>query len=329
MASRKDVADLAGVSVAVVSYVLNGKTNVKEETRDRVLAAMKELNYEPNLLARSLKTRKTQQLAVFVNNLGNPFEAGILLRLEAAARQAGYLVFFQTYTQDMEQPLISALRGRVDGIILLGQQLEYETCKRLEALDLPVISVTQALKLQEWGIPCIDMDWIGQYREALLYLKNQGHTRIAFMTDTVSGGYHLHRLQAFQKAILLEGLALPEQLILDGGGRLESATVIFEDFTHKNAYNLPMSAIICSNDLMAAAVLDVCKKNKIAVPGQLAIMGSEDILMTEHTDPKLTVIHYPRESLGTLAIEMMKQLLHKSPAASYTVTGQLLPRGTA
>ncbi|MFC4775733.1 LacI family DNA-binding transcriptional regulator [Paenibacillus sp. GCM10023252] len=329
MASRKDVAQLAGVSVAVVSYVLNGKTNVKEETRERVLAAMQELKYEPNLLARSLKTRRTQQLAVFVNYLGNPFEAGILLRLETAARQEGYLVFFQTYTQDIEQPLISALRGRVDGIILLGQQLEYETYKRLEALEVPVMSVTQSLKLQEWGIPYIDLDWVKQYREAIIHLKNQGHTRIAYMTDTASGGYHLHRLQAFQEAAQLEGLVLPEQLILDGGGRVESATVVFQDYVQRSGSNLPMSAIICSNDLMAAAVLEVCKTNNVTVPGQLAIMGSEDILMTEHTEPKLTVIHYPRERLGTLAMDMMKQLLLKLPVNSYTVEGHLLPRGTA
>ncbi|GLX66990.1 LacI family DNA-binding transcriptional regulator [Paenibacillus glycanilyticus] len=329
MVSRKDVAQLAGVSVAVVSYVLNGKNNVKEETRNRVLAAMQELKYEPNLLARSLKTQRTQQLAVFVNYLGNPFEAGILLRLEAAARQEGYLVFFQTYTPDLEQPLISALRGRVDGLVLLGQQLEYETFQRLKALDVPVLSVTQSPMLQEWGIPCIDLDWVKQYREAILFLKNKGHHRIAYMTDTVSGCYHLHRLRAFQEAIRLEGLALPEQLILDGGGKVETATPMFHDFIEQNASNLPMSALVCSNDLMAAAVVDACKTNSIKVPEQLAIIGSEDILMTQHTDPKLTVIHYPREMLGTLAMNMMKQLLLKSPMESFTVEGELLPRGTA
>ena len=94
MVTRDHVALRAGVSVAVVSYVLNNKNIVKEETRQKVLLAVKELGYQPNLAARSLKTKKSQQIAVLVNNLGNPFEAEVLLCLESTAREAGYSVFF-------------------------------------------------------------------------------------------------------------------------------------------------------------------------------------------------------------------------------------------
>ncbi|MEC0226425.1 LacI family DNA-binding transcriptional regulator [Paenibacillus alba] len=329
MASRQEVAERAGVSVAVVSYVLNGKTNVKKETRERVLAAMKELGYEPNLLARSLKTKKTGQLAVLVNYLGNPFEAGLLLHIESAARDEGFLIFFQSYTADTEEQLISTLRGRVDGIILLGQQLMAQTYERLLVWEVPLLSVTQGPKVQEWGIPYIDIDWSVLYRQAIQHLKDKGHTSIGYMTDAESSSYHVNRLQLFREAMLAEGLELQEEALLSGRGRLENASEVFGKYVEGQPAGLPFSAIICSNDLMAAGILDVCKKKGIQIPEQLAILGSEDILMTTHTEPKLTVIHYPRDEVGKLAMKMMKELMEKRQVASCTISGHLLIRGSS
>ncbi|NOU67421.1 LacI family DNA-binding transcriptional regulator [Paenibacillus sp. LMG 31461] len=329
MASRQEVAERAGVSVAVVSYVLNGKTNVKMETRVRVLAAMKELGYEPNLLARSLKTKKTGQLAVLVNYLGNPFEAGLLLHIESAARDESFLVFFQSYTPETEEQLISSLRGRVDGIILLGQQLMTETYDRISEWDVPILSVTQSPNAQERGIPYIDVNWAVLYRQAIQHLKDKGHTSIGYMSDSQSSSYHVNRLLNFQEAMLAEGLELQDEILLNGEGRLENASEVFQRFVNNYPSGLPFSAIICSNDLMAAGVLDVCKKNGIQIPEQLAILGSENILMTTLTEPKLSVIHYPRDEIGKLAMEMMKELMEKRQMASRTLTGHLVIRNSS
>ncbi|NQX61621.1 LacI family DNA-binding transcriptional regulator [Paenibacillus qinlingensis] len=329
MASRQEVAERAGVSVAVVSYVLNGKNNVKMETRERVLAAMKELGYEPNLLARSLKTKKTGQLAVLVNYLGNPFEAGLLLHIESAAREEAFLVFFQSYTPDTEEQLISSLRGRVDGIILLGQELMAATYDRILEWEVPILSVTQSPNAQDRGIPYMDVDWSVLYKQAIQHLKDNGHTSIGYMTDTESSSYHVKRLQYFQQAMLAEGLELQEKALLSGGGRLENASEDFQKFVDKHPSGLPFSAIICTNDLMAAGILDVCKKNGIQIPEQLAILGSENILMTTLTEPQLSVIHYPRDEVGRLAMEMMKELMEKRPVAARTLTGHLVIRGSS
>ncbi|CAN7405337.1 LacI family DNA-binding transcriptional regulator [Paenibacillus sp. LjRoot56] len=329
MASRQEVAERAGVSVAVVSYVLNGKTNVKMETRVRVLAAMKELGYEPNLLARSLKTKKTGQLAVLVNYLGNPFEAGLLLHFESAAREEAFLVFFQSYTPDTEEQLISSLRGRVDGIILLGQQLKAETYDRILEWEVPILSVTKSPNAEVRGIPFIDVDWTVLYRQAIQHLKDKGHTSIGYMTDTESSSYHVNRLLHFQEAMLAEGLELQEGALLNGGGRLENASEVFQSYVDNHPSGLPFSAIICSNDLMAAGILDVCKKNGIQIPKQLAILGSENILMTTLTEPQLSVIHYPRDEAGKLAMEMMKELMGKRQVSSRTLTGHLVIRSSS
>lgn len=329
MASRQEVAERAGVSVAVVSYVLNGKSNVKMETRVRVLAAMKELGYEPNLLARSLKTKKTGQLAVLVNYLGNPFEAGLLLHIESAAREESYLVFFQSYTPETEEQLISSLRGRVDGIILLGQQLMAETYDRIMEWEVPILSVTQSPNAQERGIPYMDIDWTDLYRQAIQHLKDSGHTKIGYMTDTESSSYHVNRLRYFKEAMSAEGLELQEEALLSGHGRLENASEIFQKYVDNHRAGLPFSAMICSNDLMAAGILDTCKKNGILIPDQLAILGSENILMTTLTEPKLSVIHYPRNEVGKHTMEMMKELMEKRQVASRTLTGHLKIRSSS
>lgn len=329
MASRQEVAERAGVSVAVVSYVLNGRTNVKLETRERVLTAMKELGYEPNLLARSLKTKKTGQLAVLVNYLGNPFEAGLLLHIESAAREEGLLVFFQSYSSDTEEQLISSLRGRVDGIILLGQQLMTETYDRIHDWEVPVLSVTKSPDVQDRDVPYIDVDWSVLYKQAIQHLKDNGHTKVAYMTDAESSCYHVNRMKIFQEAMLAEGLELQQEALLSGRGRLENASEAFQRYVDNQAAGLPFSAIICSNDLMAAGVLDACKKKGIRVPEQLAILGSEDILMTTQTEPKLTVIHYPREEVGRMAMGMMKELMEKQPVASRTIAGHFVIRGSS
>lgn len=178
MVTRKDVAEKAGVSVAVVSYVLNNKPFVKEETRRRVLAAMEELGYQPNLVARSLKTKKSNQLAVLTNYFGDPFESGVLLHIEAAARMKGYTVFFQPYITEQEDQLKSQFMGRIDGLILLGQSLKPTTVEYFRRINIPLLSVMSPVH-GNTDVPVIDLDWEQEYVRLLKHLKDHGHRHIA------------------------------------------------------------------------------------------------------------------------------------------------------
>ncbi len=327
MASRKEVAELAGVSVAVVSYVLNGRDNVKEETRQRVLAAIKELRYEPNLLARSLKTKNTNQIAVFVNNLGNPFEAGIMLRLEQAARKTGYLLFFQAYSEELEDQLITELKGRVDGIFLLGQTLRPETMERLRAPRIPVLTINIGSDNGMNELSSIDLDWMRQYKELIGHLHGSGHRAIGFMTAGKAGGAYLgHRYRAFRTAMEELGDEPVMTAEIDGGGMTESSETSFRKYLREHPGGLPFTALVCANDLMAAGALVAAKAHGLEVPGKLAIAGSEDILLTTLTTPALTVIHYPREQVGELALSMMKRLMDGEENLHYTLEGKLTGR---
>lgn len=219
MVTRKDVADRAGVSSAVVSYVLNNREIVKEETKQKVLEAIRELGYQPNLLAQSLKTKKSRQIAVLINYLGNPFEAGLLISIEQHAKDRGYFVFFQTYKQEEEDQLKSLFMGRVDGILLLGQALKPQVVEHFQALDMPVVSVLKPAGSgsdSDASVPYMDLDWEAEMSKLVRHLQQQGHTRIGFMGSGEAGQHYEVRLQAFIHALRETGSAWYAEDLLDG-----------------------------------------------------------------------------------------------------------------
>lgn len=308
MATRNDVARLAGVSVAVVSYVLNNKSFVKEETRRKVLAAMEELGYTPNLTARSLKTRKSGQLAVLTNFIGNPFEAGILLHLEEAARKRGYMVAYRSYDPRRETELQAQLAGRMDGIVLMGQSLSEGTLEFFARQGIPVVSVMGLAQPRD-TIPSVDVDWLAAYRQVVAELIRLGHRHIAFMGHSERSDPLYVRMEAFASAVR-EGA--PDGTLrcdwVAGSGRYESAREHLLGLRAEPAY----TALVCANDLTAIGACSACRERGWAVPGGLSIIGSENILMVGETQPPIAALVYPRQEAAYRAMELLAGLMEGS-----------------
>lgn len=323
--TRKDVAKRAGVSDAVVSYVFNGKGNVRPTTSDRVLEAAQALGYSPNLLARSLKTRKSQQFAALVNYLGNPFDAGIIVRLEDAAQKRGYILSVHAWRPELETELIAGLAGRVDGVVLLGQSLSETSLNLLRSRQTPLVSVnTPTLRGQS---PFIDVDWVAMMRALVAHLKSAGHTQIGFMTHSDPLHHYGPRMSAFRAALTLEGLTFDPDAVLFGEGNFEEA---YEALRRALEHPLPYSALICAGDLMAVGVIAACREHGVAVPQDLAVTGCEDILLSSHLDPPLTTVHHPRELVGDIAVDMLLRQLSGETVDDYLLEGgPLLIRNTS
>ncbi|WJH34637.1 LacI family transcriptional regulator [Paenibacillus sp. CC-CFT747] len=324
MVSRKEVAERAGVSTAVVSYVLNNRSIVKEETRQRVMEAIRELGYVPNQTARSLKTKKTGQLAVLVGFLGNPFEAGILLHLEEEASRAGNVVTYHTYSPGREDELRRLLTGRVDGVVLLGQSLRPETWAYFQTIGLPAVSIMEPSAAAP-GLPFVDLDWTAEYRRLIAHLKREGHERIAFL----AGGTHTPygtRWKHFRNALQVEGLSYGEEDLLHGDGRFEGAKrTMLETFGGSSKF----TAVVCANDLMAAGCLSACREAGLAVPRQLAVAGCENILMSSETNPGLTVIHYPRRAAAEAGFRLLQaNMTSPSSISPELLKGELILRAS-
>lgn len=325
MVTRKQVAERAGVSVAAVSYVVNNKGGVGEETRQKVLDAIKELGYQPNFMARGLKTKKTNQFAVLVNFLGNSFEAGILLHLEARAREHGYAIVFQTYSPDTEDEFVRFTAGRADGVILLGQRLKPESLSQLRRLNLPVVSVMKPAG-GEPHIPYVDIDWANEMRKLVRHLADKGHTRIGFIGVHDPNHYLRVREEAFRQALAEEGLPLPQET-LNGEGRLESTFRSMQRYL-ASSERRTYSAIVAASDLMAVGLLSAAREANMPVPHELAIAGCENILMASQTTPGVTAIDYPRERAASAAIELIVRQMDTRAASSVTLPADLAIRSS-
>ncbi len=300
MATRKQVAELAGVSEAVVSYVLHNKPIVKEATRLKVLEAIQQLGYRPNMMARGLKMKQSRQIAVLVGSLGNPFEAGVLLHVEQTAQRHGYAVFFHSYSEQGEEELKELLHGRVDGIMLLGQSLREDTIQHFLSTGTPIFSL-MAPALHHQDVGSLDLDWGKAMIKLAAHLKERGHQKAALMTHGSPRHYASSRANAFQAAAEAEGLICSEEMTLFGGGTFEQASAAMAEELKKydQGAALPYTAIVAVNDLMALGILSACRKMGVNVPVQLAVAGCEGILMSGETSPPLTTLLYPREELGS------------------------------
>lgn len=301
MATRKQVAELAGVSEAVVSYVLHNKPVVKETTRQKVLEAIQQLGYRPNMMARGLKMKQSRQIAVLVGSLGNPFEAGVLLHVEQMAQRHGYAVFFHSYSEHAEEELKELLHGRVDGIMLLGQSLREDTIHHFLSTGTPIFSL-MAPAIRHQDVESLDLDWIKAMAKLAALLKKQGHQKVALMTHESPRHYASSRASAFRKATEAEGLICSDEMTLFGGGTFEKASAVMADElkNYDQGAMLPYTAIVAVNDLMALGILSACRRMGVNVPEQLAVAGCEGILMSGETSPPLTTLVYPREELGSL-----------------------------
>jgi DNA-binding LacI/PurR family transcriptional regulator len=309
MVKRKDVALLAGVSEAVVSYVLHNKPYVKEDTRRKVLDAIEKLGYRPNLLARGLKSLRTQQIAVLVSSLGNPFEAGILLNIERVAQELGYAVFFLSYKEQTEDKLIEQLYGRIDGLLLLGQSLRTETIEHFNRINIPIASLLTPAVIHE-SVQALDVDWEQEMRRIVNHLTGQGHRSVGMMVNQDAQHYHRVRADAFRNAAIEGGLVCELTNTLYGAGSFESAEFVMGAYLQRLG-NPTFSAIVAMNDLMAMGVLSACRIHGLQVPERLAVVGCEGILLSSQTSPPLTTLVYPREQLGELGTSQFIRRLQK------------------
>jgi DNA-binding LacI/PurR family transcriptional regulator len=308
MVTRKDVAEHAGVSEAVVSYVLNNKQLVKESTRRKVLEAIEQLGYRPNQMARSLKRQRTEQIAVLMGAIGNPFEAGILLHVESTAQELGYIVFFHSYKPDNESKLIDLLHGRVDGVVVLGHSLRQETLEHFGQQGIPVMSLLTPAK-RHTNYPVYDVDWVAAMRELVKHLLQQGHRRVGLIAHASKEHYLQIREDCFRSEAEAAGLMCDDNSVIRAQGNFESAEHGLAQWLGLHNGELPVTAIIGLNDLMAMGALSACRQHQLQIPEQMAVVGCEGILLSSQTNPPMTTLVYPRFELGREGMKWFIQRL--------------------
>jgi LacI family transcriptional regulator len=318
MPTMREVADKAKVSPTTVSHVINNTRFVSEDVRARVTAAMKELGYRPNALARSLRRGITFTIGLILPDSANPFFAEIGRAIEETAFQYGYNVILCNTEGEYnrEQIYVDLLtKKQVDGLIFVAAGAQSESLSSLLQDDILVVLIDRQ-------VPGIDVDVVlsdnrqGGYL-ATKHLVDLGHTRIACISGpsdiTPSSERVIGYLQALQEA----GMPPDEKLIISGNFRVESGHQIVQELL---AFPNPPTAVFASNDLMAIGAMRAVTQKGLRVPEDVSIVGFDDIELASYISPALTTVRQPKMEMGKTAVDLLiKQTQEGNRTASLTI----------
>lgn len=305
--TREDVAKLAGVSTATVSYVLNNSRNMSEKTRQRVLNAVEELNYKPDMIARSMTTNETMQLSVMVNDISNPFFGEIILGFEAAAIEKGYFVNVCTGYKNINNYLDNYIARRIDGVFAVTVPNKFDFGKLYDLTDhgiKVVISGNAEVNLKK--ISAIENDYVSGMNEAVNYLYEMGHRRIAYLSGLNRSHIFDRRIQGYLEALEKRKLSCGDELLIEGKAPystgMEDGYELAKELLESKK---PFTAVICTNDLMAMGAISAFEDAGIKVPADVSVMGFDDILFAKNWRPALTTMSVSKYEFGRKAFELL------------------------
>lgn len=293
-----DVARRAGVSKGTVSAVINEKHTVRQETRQAVLSAMKELHYRPRGSARNLKSPTTgsASIGLLVRELDNPFYTGIALGVMEHAKSKGYFVSIaslegdHTYEEKITQSFSHRdIKGAIIAPVLEGAA-EINHLFRLKMINFPFVLLENVKGIQA---NVVSIDNIQAMKDAMKYLIDNGHSKIVHFAGPKHASHTYERIDGFHRAYGESHFAFSNDMIIPAGAHLEDGhRTCLEFFKNRKREDFP-TAIVCYNDLVALGVMAALTEMNINVPGEVSVVGNDDIPFTRHIPVDLTTIHAP------------------------------------
>jgi LacI family transcriptional regulator len=304
-----DVARRAGVSTATVSRVMSGAAVARPATRDRVLAAVRELDYSPSAVARALKRRETRTLGLLVTDIANPFFPLVVRAVEGEAHARGYGVVFGNAADDPERELAYLdllLERRVDGLIVASARATRRHAERLARVPVPVVLLNSDAP-GTGALPSIATDHRLGGRLGAEHLLGLGHRSIAHVTAPIGhAAAALDRRLGIGDAMRTAGIDPATLLVVDGGGTVEGGAAAVPALL--SATPRP-TAVIGFNDLTAIGLLRGFRAAGLRVPEDTSVVGFDDIELAAWTDPPLTTVRQPTEELGRWAVTRIADVL--------------------
>lgn len=286
--SHRDVAKAAGVSPTTVSHVLTGNRPVAEATAERVRQVIDELGYRPHELARSLRIQRYMTIGLIVPDLTNPFNMHIARGLQQAVQPEGYFVLVTDSLSDpnAENALVERLMTRVDAIAFAGHYDHVDALRAAVQRGLPVAWLGGWQRSSE-GFDTATTDDYGIGVAGAEHMIERGYRRIAFLATYEQSGPGHRRVQGYRDTLVKAGLSVPEEYIWHGEVTKEAG---HEGARALLALDERPDAIIATNDLVALGALAELSKRGVDVPGEMALMGVDDIETASLTTPSLTSI---------------------------------------
>lgn len=327
----RDVAAAAQVHASTASRALNPGTRsmVNDATVTRVLAAARDLGYQPNALAQGLKVRRTMTVGMLVPDLTNPLFPPIVRGIEDGCSQAGYTLLLANTDNDeaKERQILEVMaRRRVDGLIVATARREYPLLTEVLAPDFPVVLVNRTA--DEPSLPSVAGDDHAGVGLAVRHLVGLGHRRIAHLAGPGQLSTGLIRRQSFVSWVETAGAELDPDLVVwcswfnEEGGRAA--------FTELLDRGTDFTAVVAANDLLALGAIAVARERGLEVPGDVSVVGFNDVPFADKFDPPLTTIRIPHYQIGVKAAEMVLEAIETpgAPGIGVRLSPELVVRAS-
>jgi LacI family transcriptional regulator len=309
MATIKDVAKLAGVSVATVSRVINDSPKASEASRVAVTSAMEELNYHPNANARALAQQTTETIGLIVGDVSDPFFGAMVKAVEQVAYRTGnFLLIGNGYHNEQKerQAIEQLIRHRCAALVVHAKKIHDSELISLMKQMPGMVVINRILPGFEQRCVALD-DRYGAWL-ATRHLIQQGHTKIGYLCSNHQISDADDRLQGYYDALTEHGLPVNDRLVTygepDESGGEQAMTELLGRGKH-------FSAVACYNDSMAAGAMGVLNDNGIDVPKEISLIGFDDVLISRYVRPRLTTVRYPIITMAEQAAELALALAEK------------------
>ena len=324
----KDIANIAGVSIATVSRTLRDPSVVAKSTREKVLSAVKKSGYTPNNLGVSLRTSKSGNIVVIIPDISDSFNSGLIKAMEHTAHKHGYSILLgdSQGQEEREKNYAAMVKSKqADGIILFSHRLPFDIDKNLPIKGQipPLVNSCESVHID--GIPSVMIDNVQAAKDAVNHLITLGHTRIAAITGDMNSPSSQDRLKGYKAALKAAKTPCNPLHIKQGTYTISSGEHCAEELLIQKERP---TAIFCFSDEIALGCYSALKAKGFDIPEDISVIGFDNSRFSSYFSPPLTTISQPVAQIGEICITLLTDLIKgKEPErTSYVLPHELMVR---
>lgn len=313
---RKDVAKRANVSETLVSYVINGNRYVEAEKKKRIIEAIKELNYKPNAIARSLKTKKTNHIAFITSEIDNEYFGSIVNEMENLAYNKGYLISLCSF-RDNNNFIMDIISRQFDGIVISGD-IPVKYVKKLADSKIPLVFLSNRIcGFKQSNFSTVKIDIYTGARQAMQSLIKVGRKKIVFIDsnnnsnpDSILNVSEIYepRLKAYVNILMENGIEVNSKNIINNYGSIDSLVTIVKEYIKKDK---GIDAFFCHDDRHAFAVMGAIQKMGLVVSKDIDVIGFDNSSISRYSSPAMSSVDIPRKEIGRIIIELLYRAINE------------------
>ncbi len=309
--TMSDIAEIANVSVNTVSRVLNGKGDISRETVEKILKIARELGYVKDMTASSLRSKKTKIVGVILEDVNNPFFAELLTGIETAAVKKGYQLLVMNTSVDVKrerEAIKTLLERRVEGILITPTEKNFEDLEELSKMSFPTVVVGR--HVENMKLDQIYSDEVKGGYLATKHLLSLGRRNLLFVTDDLrTNSAAKFRYKGFTKALEEERLTLNQDYVqIVSSAPLKESYEVVQRIVKMG---LMFDGVVCYNDILAIGVMKALRDLGKEIPGDVAVVGYDDIDFARYLEPSLTSVRINKFRMGYEAFKILLERINK------------------